>query len=196
MKKSSTKNETAGPVASVSYSSLLGSVGKLLEAARRASARAVNAFMTATYREVDLPFSLLSSDLPPEHEGHFTVEVHPAVAAWLWCKVDRPRKASWRYKTDRKVLLEMWEIVRAKLPGEARTREPKDDDEFDALVAYGLGMCWLKRDGTVGLLGNRAAGAFLVPASAALSRAYARFGDVDAMPPVPALQRTGLAPRR
>jgi predicted nuclease of restriction endonuclease-like (RecB) superfamily len=52
MKKSSTKNETAGPVASVSYSSLLGSVGELLEAARRASARTVNAFMTATYWEV------------------------------------------------------------------------------------------------------------------------------------------------
>jgi hypothetical protein len=145
--------------------------------------------------EDDLPFSLLSSDLPPEQEGHFIVEVHPAVAAWLWCKVDRPRKASWKYKTDRKVLLEMWEIVRAKLPGEARTREPKDDDEFDALVAYGLGVCWLKRDGTVGLLGNRAAGAFLVPTSAALSRAYARFGDVDARPPIPPLQRTGIAVR-
>jgi hypothetical protein len=49
MKKSITKNESAGPVASVSYSSLLGSVGELLEAARRASARTVNAFMTATY---------------------------------------------------------------------------------------------------------------------------------------------------
>jgi len=52
MKKSITKNETAGPVASVSYSSLLSSVGELLEAARRASARTVNAFMTATYWEV------------------------------------------------------------------------------------------------------------------------------------------------
>jgi predicted nuclease of restriction endonuclease-like (RecB) superfamily len=52
MKKSSTKNEIAGPVASVSYSSLLSSVGELLEAARRASARTVNAFMTATYWEV------------------------------------------------------------------------------------------------------------------------------------------------
>jgi predicted nuclease of restriction endonuclease-like (RecB) superfamily len=51
MKKSITKNET-GPVASVSYSSLLSSVGELLEAARRASARTVNAFMTATYWEV------------------------------------------------------------------------------------------------------------------------------------------------
>ena len=46
------KSRTAGLVASVSYSSLLSSVGELLEAARRASARTVNAFMTATYWEV------------------------------------------------------------------------------------------------------------------------------------------------
>ena len=52
MKKSITKNETSGPVASASYSSLLGGVSELLEAARRASARTVNAFMTATYWEV------------------------------------------------------------------------------------------------------------------------------------------------
>jgi predicted nuclease of restriction endonuclease-like (RecB) superfamily len=52
MKKSITKNETAGPVASVSYSGLLDGVSDLLEAARRASARTVNAFMTATYWEV------------------------------------------------------------------------------------------------------------------------------------------------
>lgn len=34
------------------YSSLVGSTGELLEAARRASARAVNALMTATYWEI------------------------------------------------------------------------------------------------------------------------------------------------
>jgi hypothetical protein len=34
------------------YSSLVGSTGELLEAARRASTRAVNALMTATYWEI------------------------------------------------------------------------------------------------------------------------------------------------
>jgi len=34
------------------YSGLVGDIGKLLEAARRSSARAVNAFMTATYWDI------------------------------------------------------------------------------------------------------------------------------------------------
>jgi predicted nuclease of restriction endonuclease-like (RecB) superfamily len=49
MKKIITKKDT---VATRAYSDLLGGVSELLESARRASARAVNAFMTATYWEV------------------------------------------------------------------------------------------------------------------------------------------------
>jgi predicted nuclease of restriction endonuclease-like (RecB) superfamily len=52
MKKVLTKKDTSAPVATRDYSELLGVVGDLLESARRASARAVNAFMTATYWEV------------------------------------------------------------------------------------------------------------------------------------------------
>ena len=49
-KKSVRKKST--PVAGRGYTGLLGGIGELLEAARRASARTVNAFMTATYWEV------------------------------------------------------------------------------------------------------------------------------------------------
>ena len=49
MKKIIAKKDT---VATRAYSDLLGSVSQLLESARRASARAVNTFMTATYWEV------------------------------------------------------------------------------------------------------------------------------------------------
>jgi hypothetical protein len=52
MKKVITKKDTSTPVATRDYSELLGGVSALLESARRASARAVNAFMTATYWEV------------------------------------------------------------------------------------------------------------------------------------------------
>jgi predicted nuclease of restriction endonuclease-like (RecB) superfamily len=52
MKKIITKKSIAAPVAARGYSALLGGVSELLESARRASARAVNAFMTATYWEV------------------------------------------------------------------------------------------------------------------------------------------------
>jgi DUF1016 N-terminal domain len=45
------KRKPARPLAS-NYTGLLGGISELLEAARRASARAVNALMTATYWEV------------------------------------------------------------------------------------------------------------------------------------------------
>jgi len=52
MKKIIVKGKASGPVSSPGYSGLLDGVSDLLEAARRASARTVNAFMTATYWEV------------------------------------------------------------------------------------------------------------------------------------------------
>jgi DUF1016 N-terminal domain/N-6 DNA Methylase len=52
MKKIITKKGTSAPVAARAYSDLLGGISQLLESARRASARAVNTFMTATYWEV------------------------------------------------------------------------------------------------------------------------------------------------
>jgi predicted nuclease of restriction endonuclease-like (RecB) superfamily len=52
MKKIITKKRASAPVAARGYSALLGGVSELLESARRASSRAVNAFMTATYWEI------------------------------------------------------------------------------------------------------------------------------------------------
>ena len=52
MKKATRKKEPVPAVAFADYSGLLGGVSELLEAARRDSARAVNAFMTATYWEI------------------------------------------------------------------------------------------------------------------------------------------------
>lgn len=46
------KKKAAPPAATVEYTGLLSGVSELLEAARRASARTVNAFMTATYWEI------------------------------------------------------------------------------------------------------------------------------------------------
>lgn len=52
MTKPSMKKKRVPLAALVDYSGLLGGLSELLEAARRASARAVNALMTATYWEV------------------------------------------------------------------------------------------------------------------------------------------------
>jgi predicted nuclease of restriction endonuclease-like (RecB) superfamily len=46
------KKKAVSPAVAADYSDLLGGVSELLEAARRASARTVNAFMTATYWEI------------------------------------------------------------------------------------------------------------------------------------------------
>jgi predicted nuclease of restriction endonuclease-like (RecB) superfamily len=46
------KRQKSRPSALANYSGLVGGIGELFESARRASARAVNAFMTATYWEV------------------------------------------------------------------------------------------------------------------------------------------------
>ena len=52
MSESTPKRKTAALTTSIDYSGLLGGISDLLEVARRASARAVNALMTATYWEV------------------------------------------------------------------------------------------------------------------------------------------------
>ena len=46
------KRKTASPVTTAAYAGMLDGVSELLDAARRASARTVNAFMTATYWEI------------------------------------------------------------------------------------------------------------------------------------------------
>jgi predicted nuclease of restriction endonuclease-like (RecB) superfamily len=52
MRKSAKKLKTAASVVTGEYSGLVSGVGELLDAARRASVRTVNAFMTATYWEI------------------------------------------------------------------------------------------------------------------------------------------------
>jgi predicted nuclease of restriction endonuclease-like (RecB) superfamily len=52
MSKPIGKSKPVSSAATRDYSGLLGGIGELLEAARRASARTVNAFMTATYWEI------------------------------------------------------------------------------------------------------------------------------------------------
>jgi hypothetical protein len=51
MTKALAKTKSAAPAAA-NYSGLVGGISELLDAARRASVRTVNAFMTATYWEI------------------------------------------------------------------------------------------------------------------------------------------------
>lgn len=48
-----------------------------------------------------LPFELVTNDQDRRRTGRRIVEVHPAVALWLWCKADG-YEGPWRYKGPKK----------------------------------------------------------------------------------------------
>lgn len=123
--------------------------------------------------EAELPFRPLLEGKQPPNPGAYVVEVHPAVALWLWCSPLRPAEASWDYKKDSGVFSELRDMLLhlTRLPDIS----PQDDDELDALVAYVLGIKWLSQDGSVVLLGNRSSGSFLVPNNGTISEAFAAF---------------------
>jgi len=129
-----------------------------------------------------LPFQLATCDDERPVCGRHVVEVHPAVALWLWCREGRSATASCHYKNkkDRAVLLELWERL-LEVPAvaavlfEVRDIAPKSDDQLDARVAYALGRLWLDDQHSVVLLGNADTGAFLVPAVPGIEDAFCSF---------------------
>jgi hypothetical protein len=127
-----------------------------------------------------LPFRLASDDVTRPRRGRHIVEVHPAVAIWLWCREERGADASWLYKRDPGVLGEVWESlmrvgpVGSVLSGVRRV-PPSSDDELDARVAFALGRLWLDDPDSVVLLGDADAGAFLVPRVAGIVEAFGAF---------------------
>jgi hypothetical protein len=127
-----------------------------------------------------LPFLLLTREEQRPARGRCVVEVHPAVALWLWCREGRSAGASWQYKKDEAVLLELWEEL-LEVPAVAgvlshvRAMMPKSDDELDARVAYALGRLWLDAPDAVMLLGDADSGSFLVPRVKGLEMAFQAF---------------------
>lgn len=120
------------------------------------------------------------------------VEIHPAVAAWLWCKDLNEFKPgsgngqTWKYKGNKKdeILLrgEMWEVVLGHCDDALRRNlpTPTDDDQFDAIIGYILGVKWLRGDPDVVLLGDRENGSMLlprVPGTPDLCEAWEEFRD-------------------
>ena len=91
------------------------------------------------------------------------VEIHPAVAAWLWCRRKFSLKEDWTYKGNEgnDLRQQMWEHIRKRT--DDPLPRPENDDQFDALVGYVLGTKWLDGDSDVVLLGDRETGAMLLP---------------------------------
>jgi len=139
-----------------------------------------------------LPFLPATSDAQRPDSGRCIVEVHPAVALWLWCRDERGAAASWLYhrskvrKADReKVLCALWESllkVRAFAGVFPPTlRDPGTDDELDARVAYALGRLWLDDPAEVSFLGDADTGGFLLPRVPGMEEKFRLFVETLAM---------------
>lgn len=124
-----------------------------------------------------LPFQLCTTT-DFQGAGAWVVEVHPALAMWLWTKESRCL-ASWEYKSDIKVAKSMLDTLLEILSDShlqdalkrvhAELSELPDDgakgfdDILDACIAYILGELWINNDPRVMLLGDNNTGAMLLP---------------------------------
>ena len=154
------------------------------------------------YDQADgLPFQLCTTNDPPS-SGPLIVEVHPAVALWLWTKDQHKQtdEQAWRYKKDRLILTKIAELLKDKLPeGSLRKMlqaiiynnpESTDengkvngvstDDDLDCFRAYALGTIWLEDNSKVILLGDSDTGSFLAPNVGDIKESWDKF--VDTLP--------------
>lgn len=130
-----------------------------------------------------LPFCLLTGE-PPRAPGCYIVEVHPALALWLWCGFGQsPWSGPWNYKEDDSVFLKLWNRLVAIISVLApplhgilvASGVPNSDDDLDARIAWLLGELWLQNRGIVSNLGSLALGTFLVPTSPELAASFSKF---------------------
>lgn len=122
------------------------------------------------YDQADnLPFQLVTSQEAKPTSGRHVVEVHPALALWLWCR--RAHKGPWEYKKNEEDRKKLWQVLLNQvLPALETLRleafkdipEPSNDDQFDARISWLLGTLWLNDMGVI-LLGDADSGAMLVP---------------------------------
>lgn len=122
----------------------------------------------------NLPLALRAAGQPPTDGGKHIVEVHPAVAIWLWCQTGQEPPTDWLYKKDGEIREALWQAMSPVLGDLQPGRKPTGDDEFDAYVAFLLGSKWLATSGDVVLLGNERTGSFLIPTVNGLQEAFDR----------------------
>lgn len=91
------------------------------------------------------------------------VEVHPALAIWIWCNDKKPKINDWHYKGPKKVKKTFTTIIEILKRKEIiDITEINTDDELDAYIAWKLGKDWVKGN-NVKILGNNETGSFLLP---------------------------------
>ena len=143
-----------------------------------------------------LPFHLIPDSAHRRMRRPQVAEIHPAVAAWLWCrddlkggnvlKKDDKGKEVWRYKGGSKdknpdLMNAMWKLIQRKVSWPGKT-SPESDDEFDAGVGYRLGRIYLRDrykplgEREVDIVGSRETGAWLLPMVKDVQDAWVSFG--------------------
>ena len=142
--------------------------------------------------EGQLPFHLITGPSCRDRQRPGIVEIHPALAAWLWCRKIRGAESNWVYKgrddvpkPERKNAWEqMWKIIKRRADLSEDLRTPRTDDEFDAAVGYVLGAMFMRdeaggREPSVAILGNAQDGTFLVPYEPELFRAWSDWSETQ-----------------
>jgi len=129
----------------------------------------------------ELPFHLLPGPNGERVGRASIIEIHPGVAAWLWCRDDM--EGPWEYKKDPRIRCKMWSILREGKGFSWGDRpQPENDDQFDVAVGYILGSLYVDQlagarkvgQGVVSL-GDRSTGSFLLPAVPGLKRSWSAF---------------------
>lgn len=131
-----------------------------------------------------LPFHLVPGPESERGGRACIIEIHPAVAAWLWCRREKRGRAQWVYKGSRgskasreTLRQEMWSIILRKTQFRWTLPDPTNDDQFDAAVGYVLGSLYADEmtRGQVTVLGSRETGSFLLPAVPRLTQKWDRW---------------------
>ncbi len=144
-----------------------------------------------------LPLKLITGASNKMQRQKSVVEIHPGLAAWLWCRGERGNDANWVYKGSkaemRRIRDEMWEIILDRSGFENELPHPGNDDEFDAAVGYILGKLFVQSGEQAPrsslILGNSEHGSFLLPNIPGLADAWLRWKDTNSAQPKTKSQR-------
>lgn len=112
----------------------------------------------------ELPFKLMHEVDELKTHNKLLVEVHPAVALWMW--VGKTFKI-WNYKKDKARLQTFVNILlkdeKTRIINEFKIPEIESDDHLDSLIAFLLAHFLVNNQEKVMLLGNQQTGSFLLP---------------------------------
>lgn len=142
--------------------------------------------------ESQLSFHLITGSGCRDRQRPGIVEIHPALAAWLWSRTERGTDASWVCKGSNDVTKreqkhawrKMWKIIKRRADLREDLRTPRTDDEFDAAVGYVLGSVFMRdetgrRESCVTILGNARDGVLLVPYEPKLISAWREWSETQ-----------------